>query len=193
MAFAGVLMLFLSLMPLYLKTALNVYIPAGFIYLGIAFIFASVFLGQFGGLYDRLPWYDALLHFISALAFGLAGFIILYIYYVHNKIRLPKSVLLFFAFFFCLGIGSLWEIIEYGIDFTFGTNMQVNSLDDTMSDLILNGLGAIVSITICSLYISKIHMPILESMVDAVTQEIVEENSAVAKTTTNDHTSSPVA
>ena len=186
MAFAGGLMLLVSLSPFYLKAVHNVHIPAFFIYVTVAFIFSSVFLGQFGGLYDRWHWYDAFLHFISALAFGLAGFLLLFVYYVHNKLKLPKGIILFFAFFFCLGVGSLWEIIEYAIDHAVGTNMQVNSLDDTMIDLILDGLGAAVAVAMCSIYMSKKSVPVIDDTVNAVTEEIIEENKEVIKTATND-------
>lgn len=181
MAFVGLLMLLVSLMPFYLKAAHDVYIPAVFTYGIIIFIFSSVFLGQFGGLYDKWHWYDAFLHFISALVFGLAGFLVLYVYYVHNKLKIPINIILFFAFFFCLGVGGLWEIIEYGIDKSLGTNMQVSSLDDTMMDLLLDGLGGLVSIVMCSLYVSKIKVPIIDTVVKVVTEEIIEENKDVAK------------
>ena len=186
MAFVCALMLLVSLAPLYLKAVHDVYVPAVFMYVTIAFIFSSVFLGQFGGLYDRWHWYDSFLHFISALAFGLAGFLPLFVFYVHNKLRLPKSIILFFTFFFCLGVGALWEIIEYGIDNVFGTNMQVNSLDDTMIDLMLNGLGAVVAVTFCYIYMSRTSIPIIDNTVQALTEEILEENTEATKTTTND-------
>jgi len=186
MAFVCALMLLVSLAPLYLKAVHDVYVPAVFMYVTIVFIFSSVFFGQFGGLYDRWHWYDSFLHFISALAFGLAGFLLLFVFYVHNKLRLPKSIILFFTFFFCLGVGALWEIIEYGIDNVFGTNMQVNSLDDTMIDLMLNGLGAVVAVTFCYIYMSRTSIPVIDNTVQALTEEILEENTEATKTTTND-------
>lgn len=186
MVFVCTLMLLVSLAPFYLKAAHNVYIPAVFMYAAIIFIFSSVFFGQFGGLYDRWHWFDSFLHFISALAFGLVGFLLLFVYYVHNKLKLPKAIIIFFALFFCLGVGALWEIIEYGIDNALGTNMQVGSLDDTMIDLLLNGLGGLVSVVLCSLYISKISVPAIDNAVNAITEEIIEENEEVIKTTTND-------
>lgn len=112
MAFAGGLMLLVSLAPFYLKAAHNVYIPAVFMYAAITFIFSSVFLGQFGGLYDRWHWFDSFLHFISALAFGLAGFLLLFVYYVHNKLKLPKPIILLFTFSFAsesAPCGKLWS------------------------------------------------------------------------------------
>ena len=69
-------------------------------------------------------------------------------------------------------MGALWEIIEYGIDHAFGMNMQVGSLDDTMIDLLLDGLGAIVSITICGLYVSSKSVPIIDTAVKAITEEM---------------------
>lgn len=193
MAFATGLMLLVSLTPFYLKVAHNVFIPSIFMYLAIAFIFSSVFLGQFGGLYDRWHWFDAFLHFISAFAFGLAGFLLLFVFYVHNRLKLPKSIIIFFTFFFCLGVGALWEIIEYGIDHALGTNMQVNSLDDTMVDLILGGLGATVAVTLCAIYMSKIKVPVIDNVVEIITKEIIEENKEFAKTITNDTNTPPTS
>lgn len=182
--FVGVLMLFLSVLPLFLKSALDLHIPAVFIYTGIVFIFLSLFLGQFSGFYDRFHWYDAFLHFLSAVIIGFIGFIILFTYYTYHKIQPSKSIILFFVFFFCLGVGALWEIFEYGVDARFNTNMQVGSLGDTMIDLIVTGIGALVSTTICALYMSKVAVPVIDNMVGAVTKEVLEENNEAKRITT---------
>jgi uncharacterized membrane protein YjdF len=56
----------------------------------------------------------------------------------------------FFAFLFAVGIGALWEIFEFSMDKTFGTNMQKpmlgdpSGLTDTMWDLIVASVGALV-------------------------------------------------
>ncbi len=186
MTVAGALMLGVSLIPHFFKGIHNVHIPALFIYSVITFIFVSVFLGQFGGLYDRWHWYDAFLHFISAIAFGFIGFLLLYIYYVHNKLKLPRVLILLFAFLFSVGIGGIWEIIEYGLDNFLGTNMQVGSLDDTMIDLILNALGGFVAVVLCSLYVSRVHITVVDSVVEAVTEEVIAENETMAKDTKNE-------
>lgn len=70
------------------------------------------------------------------------------------------------------------------------TNMQVNSLDDTMIDLLLDGLGATVAIIVCSIYMSNISVPVIDNAVQALTEEIIKENKIVAKTTTNDPSAS---
>ena len=183
---AGALMLGVSLIPHLFKGIHKVHVPPFFIYGVITFIFISVFLGQFGGLYDRWHWYDAFLHFISAIAFGFIGFLLLYIYYVHNKLQLPRVLILLFAFLFSMGIGGIWEIIEYGLDHFLGTNMQVGSLDDTMIDLILDAFGGFIAVVLCSLYISRVHIPVVDAVVAAVTDEVIDENETMAKDTKNE-------
>jgi len=188
MLFCIFLMLIVSLIPYYLKGTHNIHIPITFIYAAITFIFLSVFLGQFGGLYDRWHWWDAFLHLVSAIAFGFVGFILLYVYYVHNQIKIPRGVILTFAFFFSLGVGGMWEIIEYAIDLTLGTNMQVGSLDDTMIDLILGAVGGLIATIMCALYLSKFNTPIIDTIVEAMTEEVIEENKAPAIAVINEMT-----
>jgi len=185
MLFSIFLMLLISLLPHFLKGKYNIHVPVVFIYSTIVFIFLSVFLGQFGGLYDRWHGWDSFLHYISAVSFGFTGFVLIYVYYVHNKLKIPQKLILILAFFFCLGIGGLWEIIEYGIDNALGTSMQANSLDDTMIDLIIGALGGLTATIMCSLYLSRFHVPVIDSVVEAITKETVEENKAPAVAVTN--------
>ncbi|MCF8052993.1 MAG: hypothetical protein K9L59_17280 [Desulfobacterales bacterium] len=62
----------------------------------------------------------------------------------------PEFELLAIAFVFAIGIGALWEIFEYGMDSFFGMNMQKemrgdpSGLTDTMWDMIVNTVGALV-------------------------------------------------
>jgi uncharacterized membrane protein YjdF len=60
----------------------------------------------------------------------------------------PRFVALI-AFRFADAVGALWEIFEFAIDGTFGTQMQKpmlndpSGLTDTMWDLIVDTLGAL--------------------------------------------------
>ena len=65
-----------------------------------------------------------------------------------------------FAFSFALALGAVWEIYEFTMDSVFGTNMQKYMLDngtaligqaalqDTMKDIIVDAIGALVMSTI---------------------------------------------
>lgn len=79
----------------------------------------------------------------------------------------------------------MWEIAEYFIDMTLGTNMQVSSLDDTMIDLMVNSLGGLIASFIGYLYVIKIPLPGLENMIESVTNEAEKENKDMANATVN--------
>lgn len=61
----------------------------------------------------------------------------------------PRFVAIF-AFVFSLAVGVLWEIFEFAMDQLFGMNMQKamfgdpSGLTDTMWDLIVDAIGALV-------------------------------------------------
>ena len=42
------------------------------------------------------------------------------------------------AFSFSMMVGAMWELLEFAIDFFFGTNAQRSGLPDTMGDTIAN-------------------------------------------------------
>ncbi len=179
--FIVTLMFVVSSSPLFLKRTCNIFIPASFVFGSLFFIFATLFLGEFGSMYDRFWWYDAFLHFVSAIVLGIIGFFIIYIFYSANRLRLPQIIIFTFAFFFSLGMGALWEITEFFIDKTLGMNMQVGSLDDTMYDLILDALGGLVAVLIGYLYINNRTVPLVSPVIDRMAEEVLEENKALAE------------
>jgi hypothetical protein len=60
-----------------------------------------------------------------------------------------------FAFMFALGLGALWEIFEFAMDSIFGLNMQKSGLVDTMWDLIVDTVGALIIALLGFSYLSK--------------------------------------
>lgn len=184
--FVALLVFLISLLPHYLKNVHNVHIPIIFVYGSIVFIFASVILGQFNKFYEKFHWYDAFLHFISANVFGIVGFLIIYVFYVTNRLRIPHLLIILFAFSFALMIGTMWEIIEFIIDRSVGTSLQANSLEDTMVDLILDAIGAIPTLFIGYLYLKKIPIPAIETAVDNLARETVDANKIVVEEVCND-------
>ena len=89
---------------------------------------------------------------------GALGFSMIAIFNKAERIPLNLSPLFIAAFAFCfaLAMGALWEIYEFSADALFGTNMQKFALDDgtplvgqaalrdTMKDIIVDTLGALV-------------------------------------------------
>lgn len=147
---AGIIVI--TLVPLFLEKGLHVFIPPEFELLAIAFVFASLFLGEVRGYYIRFWWWDIALHAASGFLLGIIGFLLVH---VLNEIKeidvhMKPGFVAFFAFLFAVGMGAVWEILEFGMDIFFGTNMQKemlgdpSGLTDTMWDMIVDTLGALI-------------------------------------------------
>lgn len=143
---AVLVIMVITLLPFILGRRFRVYIPPEFEALTVVFIFLSLFLGEVHGYYTRFWWWDVLLHTASGFLFGILGFLLVYILNEKKEIEfhMKPGFVALFAFMFAVGIGSLWEIFEFIMDSVFGLNMQKSGLLDTMSDLIVDAVGALV-------------------------------------------------
>lgn len=138
--------LLLTLAPAVLGRRFSVYIPPEFELLAVLFIFSSLFLGEVHSYYERFWWWDVILHLGSGLLFGILGFLLAYSLNQRplGEPALRPSFVALFAFAFAVALGALWEIFEFAMDQLFGLNMQKSGLVDTMWDLIVDTVGAIV-------------------------------------------------
>lgn len=137
--------LVVTILPMMLGRRLRVFIPPEIEAMAVIFIYASLFLGEVRGYYVRFWWWDVVLHTASGFLLGTLGFLLVYVLNEKKEIELhmKPSFVAIFAFMFAVGLGALWEIFEYGMDNAFGLNMQ-KGLDDTMWDLIVDAVGALV-------------------------------------------------
>lgn len=153
----------LTYYPSILEKKFGVYLPKRIQLVITLFIFAAQILGEIGDFYEKISWWDTMLHTISGIVLGLVGF--LFVYLLNEKGNLnvnlsPKFVVLF-AFCFALTMGVFWEFFEFGADRLLGFNMQKfrlpgqDGLVDTMSDLIVDAIGAIISCVFGSMYIKN--------------------------------------
>lgn len=151
----GILVMFL---PSALERRLRVAIP-GFMYiLFILFLYAAIYLGEIRSFYYRVPHWDLLLHGFSGLMLGALSFSVIRLLNENERVRLDLSpaFVALFAFSFAVSMGVLWEIYEFFVDGLLGLNMQKYALEngrvlsgrkalaDTMGDLIVDAVGAII-------------------------------------------------
>lgn len=144
-ALIAIATLFLTLIPLALQEKFNLKIPKHFLVAIIFFISATLFFGEVSDFYERFWWWDIVLHGGSAIGFGILGFVIMLYLSQSSKIIASPFLISLFSFSFATAIGVVWEIFEFAMDQTFGMNMQKSGLVDTMSDFIINSIGAIVA------------------------------------------------
>ena len=145
--------LFVSILPLLVARRLDVVIPPSFVAAVVIFVGGTLFLGEVYDFYERFWWWDVVMHGASAIGFGLMGFVLVFIMFQGDKFAAPPVALAFFAFCFAMTIGAIWEIFEFAMDQIFGLNMQKSGLMDTMSDLIVDMIGAGIGAGVGYLYL----------------------------------------
>lgn len=155
-SFSGAVVFFLTFAPALLEHRLKVQLPLEVTVVTSLFLFASFVLGEIGNFYERIWWWDLLLHGSSALVIGLIGFLTIYVFYMTNRIKIMRGYMAAFAFGIAVTIGTLWEIFEFLMDYWFGLNMQRSGLLDTMTDLIVNSCGAFFAATLGYFYLGKL-------------------------------------
>jgi hypothetical protein len=158
----------LTFLPDLIERKYKIDLPAEIEVIIVLFIFAAIFLGGPWDFYYKIWWWDSLLHFFSGIALGLAGFLILYVFYKKGKFKASPKTIMLFAFCFALSLGALWEIFEFSVDATLEYNMQkARNLEteescntwlgvrDTMIDLILDATGALIASILGYFYLKK--------------------------------------
>ena len=144
-SFSGFAVLFLTFVPAILERRFRVRLPVEVTTFVCVFLFASYVLGEVSDFYEQLWWWDLLLHGASAFVTGLIGFMAVYGFYVTNRVQIAPIYFAIISFTLAVTVGSIWEIFEYTMDVAFGFNMQKSGLQDTMTDLMVNSVGALIA------------------------------------------------
>ena len=170
--FISLVTLGISLYAISLSQRTSVRVPASFLTATIVFVYATLFLGEVGGFYERFWWWDVVLHTGSAIGFGLIGATILILLFRQGKVQASPVLVSVFVFSFALAVGAVWEIFEFAMDTFFNLSMQKSGLRDTMADLIVDSVGGLFAAGASYAYLTKAKYPAFT----AVLEEAVEEN-----------------
>lgn len=151
----GVLVLFF---PNMISEKRGIRIPSRLYLLYVIFLFCAIFLGEVRNFYYIIPYWDIILHTFSGGMIAALGFSFITLLNDEENVhvKLTPFFVAFFAFNFAIMLGVVWEIYEYTADGLLGLNMQKFALEDgtmligrealadTMEDLIVDGIGALV-------------------------------------------------
>lgn len=158
------LMLLILKLPRLLRLHFRIEVPLFLSVMIIVFCFSALVMGDGLDFYGRFSWWDCILHAESGILLSGIALWLIHIIMAENEnyIYFNKYFLFLFLLMFSLGVGALWEIIEYSYDSIFSTNTQQfmatttssiytdedlpllghEALKDTMVDLILDLVGA---------------------------------------------------
>lgn len=134
--------LVLTVLPDLLASRVGLRFPPSFLAAIALFVMATLYLGEVYDFYDRFWWWDLVLHFGSAMGFGILGFLLVFMLFQGDRYAAPPWAVGALSFCLAMTVGVLWEIFEYAMDTLFGFNMMKSGLPDTMGDFIVNTLGA---------------------------------------------------
>lgn len=149
---SGISIIFIFLLmviPSILKEKYCLFLPFALDLGIVVLIFITLFLGHMGYFYEDYTLWDKFAHFQSGILLGIAGFVFIYILNENKGIKLGLSPIFIsiFSVTFSLSIGAVWEIIEFVGDMYWWTNWQPSNAD-TMWDLIVTGVGALIVSTL---------------------------------------------
>lgn len=168
-AFFCVLALVLLYLPSWLQVKLRVELPPPLEITILCFIFAAEILGEVNAFYVVVPNWDTMLHTLNGFLAAAVGLSMVTLLNDNEKVVFDLSpfFLALLAFCFSMTIGVLWEFFEFFMDSFFGMDMQkdtvvhaihsvtldptrtnqvvtISGIIDTMKDLFVNFLGALV-------------------------------------------------
>lgn len=146
-------------LPTLLARKFRFEVPLFLYILYILFLYCAIFLGEVRSFYYLIPHWDVVLHAFSSMMTGFFGVMAVTILNrdEHLVMNLSPFFISLFAFSFAVTIGTVWEIYEFSCDGLLGLNMQKfttadgtvlvgrAALSDTMKDLIVDTLGALLS------------------------------------------------
>ena len=152
-AFAGAMIFTLTFVPAFLERQLSVHLPIEFTLLTTLFLYASFALGEVGDFYTRFWWWDLMLHSLSSLTIGIMGFLAIYVFHMTHRVHMAPIYIASMTFCLTVTMGTLWELLEFSLDWSLQLTMQKSGLVDTMTDLMVDVMGALIAAVLGYLYV----------------------------------------
>ena len=136
-----VLTLILFLIPSFIENKMKIDVPDVLEVILILFVFSANIMGELGSFYERVPFWDTMLHTLNGFICAGVGFGLINILNVNEnvKINLSPVFVCLFSFCFSMTVGTVWEFFEFAMDFFFGKDMQKDTVVNTINSVLLTG------------------------------------------------------
>lgn len=128
------------LAPPFVEKTFKVDLPTTLEVVVMCFIFAHTILGELASFYVRVPGWDTMLHTLNGFICVGVGMSLVDLLNRNKKFRFELSPIyvVIAAFCFSMTVGVMWEFFEYGMDMFFGTDMQKDTVIESIKSVALD-------------------------------------------------------
>lgn len=121
----SVIALILIFSPVLIRKDFSANFPSLIDTLILVYLFLGTYLGSFKSFFERIWWWDILLHLLMGVNIALISFSVIYrLKEVKSHVQLSPFMVAFFSFAISMAAGGIWEIVEYVLDTFFGFELQ---------------------------------------------------------------------
>lgn len=139
----GLVTSFFCIIPVIFRRWKVMTIPLGFTMTIVLAVFFHGY-GALNSIYDKVGWYDIIIHIVSSITVGLCIFYALMIVDRYDdKVSFGKNGIVLFIIMISITLSIYWEVFELIIDVMYETTMQYSPYD-TIKDMISNSVGGIL-------------------------------------------------
>lgn len=147
--FFCIMTLILFMIPSFVENRIKIDVPDVLEVIILLFIFAGQTLGELAEYYITYPYWDTMLHTVNGFLCAAIGLALIDILNNSPKFAISLSPLYvaLTAFAFSMTVGVIWEFFEYGMDTLFHTDMQKDTIINSISSIIFNPDGRNKAVT----------------------------------------------
>ena len=148
--FLCLLTLILLIVPSFLQVELKIELPTALEIIILLFIFSAEILGEIQSFYILIPMWDTILHTLNGFLAAAIGFSLVDLLNNDDRLqfRLSPVFMALVAFCFSMTIGVIWEFFEFGMDTFLGTDMQKDTIVQSITTVMLDPTNSNIPITI---------------------------------------------
>lgn len=144
------LTLVLFLIPSFVERRLHIDLPNTLEVIILIFIFAAEILGEIQEYYLIFPHWDTILHTTNGFLMAAIGFSLVDVLNRSSRfrIRLSPIFVAVVAFCFSMTVGVLWEFFEFGADNLLHTDMQKDTVLQSVTSVMFDPEGRNQAVTL---------------------------------------------
>lgn len=135
-----ILSLVLFMLPTFVSKNFGIRLPETLEIIVLLFIFAAEILGEISAFYEKVPFWDSMLHTVTGFLAAAIGFALVDVLNRNTRFKFMLSpvYMAVVAFCFSMTVGTLWEFFEFFMDQVFNLDMQKDFVVSTVASVSLS-------------------------------------------------------